>query len=67
MKKYRTKHRPVGASLLTIAGSQATSMSNVLPSSRAGSLPHWFCVVHGICAQLTPRWRRIFRSRSSPA
>ncbi|MCE6978095.1 hypothetical protein EI534_11990 [Pseudomonas frederiksbergensis] len=38
----RTTQKPVGASLLAIAVDQSAEMLNVKPSSRAGSLPHWF-------------------------
>ncbi|MVV50059.1 hypothetical protein EJA72_17700 [Pseudomonas sp. PB120] len=43
--KAKTRRRlrfPVGASLLAIAVGQSTLMLNVMPLSRAGSLPHGF-------------------------
>ncbi|TWS04202.1 hypothetical protein FJD35_30110 [Pseudomonas mandelii] len=49
-----TPQSPVGASLLAKAAWQSTSMLNVLASSRAGSLPHWFFVCLKTPYQRTP-------------
>ncbi|MBA4363703.1 MAG: hypothetical protein C0411_23670 [Pseudomonas sp.] len=37
---------PVGVSLLAMAVGQATSLLNINPPSRAGSLPHWMGSSH---------------------
>ncbi|MBV7569273.1 hypothetical protein [Pseudomonas sp. PDM27] len=44
VRKANTQHFYVGASLLAIAVDQSTAMLNVMPPSRAGSLPQLFCV-----------------------
>ncbi|CAI8839824.1 hypothetical protein EMIT0P253_20003 [Pseudomonas sp. IT-P253] len=44
----------MGASLLAKAVCQSTNVLNVMPSSRAGSLPHWFGVVVKICVHPLP-------------
>ncbi|KAA0968002.1 hypothetical protein FQ185_20715 [Pseudomonas sp. ANT_H12B] len=43
----KQRNPPVGASLLAMAAKQATSMLNVMASSRAGSLPQGICGVGG--------------------
>ncbi|MBD0681355.1 hypothetical protein CGA21_22205, partial [Pseudomonas sp. PSB11] len=46
---------PVGAGLLAKAVCQATLMRDVMAPSRAGSLPHWICVVtHFECSPDPP-------------
>src|SRR5215216_2181106 len=49
---------PVGASLLAIAVGQLALISNVLPSSRASSLPHWFFDAFNICIHSQSLWER---------
>ncbi|OPG74729.1 hypothetical protein B1218_36745 [Pseudomonas ogarae] len=41
----------VGASLLAKAVLQSMKMLDVLASSRAGSLPQWFCVEYKFCVR----------------
>ncbi|PMZ91354.1 hypothetical protein C1X61_05150 [Pseudomonas sp. FW215-T2] len=60
---YRTPQTPVGASLLAIAVDQSTVMLNLVPPSRASSLPQgevviWRCYAVGkLGASTAPRLR----------
>ncbi|AUM70910.1 hypothetical protein C0J56_19930 [Pseudomonas fluorescens] len=48
----------MGAGLLAKTVGQLALMSDVLPSSRAGSLPQWFQCVHGIGVHRKSLWER---------
>ncbi len=54
----RSTHNPVGAGLLAKAVDQPTSMLNVKPPSRAGSLPQLAGVVLNTCGPHTTLWER---------